>query len=524
MASAASRWILFAVLIAAALALRTHQLARRPMHSDEANQAVKFGELLEHGRYAIDARDHHGPTLYYAALPIAWARGQHTLAAIDEITVRLVPALAGTLAVALLVFIAGPLGRWPALAAGAFLAVSPPAVYYSRYFIQETLLSAFGLLALAGAIRWWQTGRVRWALAAAVGVGLLFATKATAPFFVVAALTAAWLARPPRPASPRIGRDGLLAAAAALLVAVALFSSFFTHPAGLWDAVAAYGFGAGRAASGSGHEKPWWYYLALFGFEKRGGLVWHQLSFTALALGGTALTLVTRFRRRGPALRGHNECNTLYDKPSPTAAAEPGVRSLAPGANTGDRVAGQPLLVGALAYTTIIALVLSATPYKTPWHAIHFVPGLAVLAAGALALLPRARMGLLFAALVLFMQFTQTRQAVFARAADERNPYAYVHSSSDVLKVRSLVAAALAAHPGLPVRVIGDEYWPIPWYVRGLDHIGYWNAAPADCDGALVLAVGSQIDVVRGRLRGRYHESYLGLRPDVLCAVFTPQP
>jgi uncharacterized protein (TIGR03663 family) len=513
MASAASRWIVLVALIFAALALRTRDLAQRPMHSDEANQAVKFGELLEHGQYAIDARDHHGPTLYYAALPIAWARRQSTLAAIDEFTVRLVPAVAGTLAVALLVFVAAPLGRWPALAAGAFLAVSPPAVYYSRYFIQETLLSAFGLLALAGAIRWWQTGRLRWALAAGAGVGLLFATKATAPLFLVAAACAAWAGRPGKPASAYVRRDSLLAGLGALLVAIALLTSFFTHGSGLRDAVAAYGFGATRATSGSGHEKPWWYYLALFGFEHRGGLVWQQLGFASLALCGAALTVLAWFHRPLWPAQGQNG-RTVGKSDGESAA----------GASGSPRIPTPRVLVAALVYTAIIAVALSVTPYKTPWHAIHLVPGLALLAAGALALLPRARMGLLFAALVLFMQFTQTRQAVFARAADERNPYAYVHSSMDVLKVRGLVAAALAAHPGQPVRVIGDEYWPIPWYVRGLDRIGYWNAAPADCDGALVIAVGSQVDVVRSRLRGHYRESYLGLRPDVLCAVFTPQP
>lgn len=564
MVAPVSRWIVFAAVIAAALWLRLDDLGRRPMHSDEANQAVKFGELLEQGRYEIDARDHHGPTLYYAALPVAWLRGQRTLATLDEVTVRLVPALVGTVAVVLLVFLAWPLGPWPALAAGAFLALSPPAVYYSRYFIQETLLVTFVLLALAGAIRWWRTGRVRWALVAGLGLGLMFATKASAPLFIVAAALGAWASQPPRPASARVRRDVLVAVAVAGFVAVLLLSSCFTHGSGLRDAVAAYGFGAGRATSGSGHEKPWWYYLQLFGLEQRGGLVWQQLGFSALAVCGAGLTaLAWRSRGATPPHGGESVCHTLYDKPrgpiqeadeqgaaraARLAKVESGSRPKAhqraadrrravhgpAAAGRGDGAvaagrflippAARTLLIGTLVATLTIAVLLSAIPYKTPWHVIHLVPGLSVLAAGALALLPRARMGLLFAVLVLFMQGTQTRQAVFERPADERNPYAYVHSSPDVLKLRGLVEAALVARPDLPVRVIGDEYWPIPWYLRGLDRVGYWNTAPADCDGALVLASGSQIEVVQERLRGRYRESYLGLRPDVLCVVFTPQP
>ena len=117
-----------ALIALAAFWLRTHEISRRPMHVDEANQAVKTGELLEHGRYAFDPNDHHGPTLYYAALPIAWVRGEHTQASLTEITVRLVPAIAGTIGVVLLALLAHSLGRWPAAAAAAFMAVSPPAV------------------------------------------------------------------------------------------------------------------------------------------------------------------------------------------------------------------------------------------------------------------------------------------------------------------------------------------------------------------------------------------------------------
>ena len=68
------RWLLLALVTLAAFWLRTHDLDRRPMHADEANQAVKLGELLDAGRYTFDPSDHHGPTLYYAAVPIAWPK------------------------------------------------------------------------------------------------------------------------------------------------------------------------------------------------------------------------------------------------------------------------------------------------------------------------------------------------------------------------------------------------------------------------------------------------------------------
>ena len=79
---------LVAIALTAGLALRLARLDVRPMHHDEANQAVKFGALLERGEYRYDAHDHHGPTLYYLTLPAAWLRGQTTLASLDERTLR----------------------------------------------------------------------------------------------------------------------------------------------------------------------------------------------------------------------------------------------------------------------------------------------------------------------------------------------------------------------------------------------------------------------------------------------------
>src|SRR4051812_31144973 len=171
------RQLPLALIALLALWVRMADLGRRPMHADEANQAVKLGELLENGRYTFDPRDHHGPTLYYAAVPIAWFRGERTLAQLTETTLRLVPGLFGTAAVVLLGMLAAPLGRWPAIAAAAFLALSPPAVYYSRYFIQETLLLTFTLGACVCARQWWRGGKLRWGIAAGVCAGLMQATK-----------------------------------------------------------------------------------------------------------------------------------------------------------------------------------------------------------------------------------------------------------------------------------------------------------------------------------------------------------
>ncbi|MSU49476.1 MAG: TIGR03663 family protein [Opitutus sp.] len=520
------RWLPLALITLAAFWLRSHDLARRPMHADEANQAVKLGELLDTGHYAFDPRDHHGPTLYFAAVPVAWVRADRSLATLTETTVRLVPALFGTATIILIALLAAPLGRWPALTAAAFVAVSPPAVYYSRYFIQETLLATFFLAGLLCARTWWRTGLTRWAIATGVFVGLMQATKASTPLFVAAAVAALFFSRSCErkradPAatsnnSPR-SRSPLRAATAALFVALftaaLLYSSFGTHLAGVRDALGAYTHAIARfgaEADPTGHEKPWWYYLKLFGWYREGGLVWHQVAFSALAIIGVVVAFVTK-RVSSEVERDLSRSKAVDEPTAPGSRLPPA------------------FLRGVAIYTLLITSAFSLFAYKTPWHAVHLVPGFAVFAAASLAAVACLRTGRLLAvALALIVTatlFQQTWRTSFLRPADQRNPYAYVHSSADVLKYRALAEAAIVRSPGQPIRVISEEnYWPLPWYLRGLPRVGYWATAPDDCNGALVIATTTQADAVRARLRGKYHESFLGLRPGVVCIVFTPEP
>lgn len=460
---------LLLLVVLFALGLRLSDLSVRPMHADEANQAVKLGAMLEGGTYRFDPRDHHGPTLYYLAQLPARLRGEATLAALTETTVRLTPALAGVAAVALLWWLVSPLGLSPTFTAALLLAVSPAAVYYSRYFIQESLLVMFTLGALACGQCWWRKGGWPWAVATGLAAGLMLATKASALPYGLAALVALAL-------SGRKWREGKItwlwagvAGGTAVFVAGAFYSSFGGNLAGMRDAAITPWAMLTRIAGGeSGHEKPWWYYGSLFVFQRNGGYLWDQTVFLLPALVGGVMA----WRRRG-----------------------------------------LPRLVAV--YTLVVALMLSLTPYKTPWQVVNLIPGLCVLAALAVTQL-RGWKAVSLGLIVVAGLGWQTRQAVFQRPADERNPFAYVHTVPDMLKVPALAAKA----PAGPVKVISREYWPLPWYLRGRPETGYWAEPPADCDGALVLVEPDQADAVRARLRGRYQESFLGLRPGFVLVVF----
>jgi uncharacterized protein (TIGR03663 family) len=480
------RVLLAALVLGLALALRLPDLGKRPMHADEANQAVKLGALLERGEYRFDPDNHHGPTLYYFALLPAWGAGARTLADLTETTVRLTPVIFGVLAVGLLAWAAAPLGSGVGWMAAAFLAVSPTAVYYSRYFVQETLLLAFFLGTVGAGVRGWAGGGRGWTLAAGAGFGLMLATKASAPVFVALAVVAAAVAGiVGRTGSGAGGRSGLVvrellpALLAALAVAALFYSSFGTHPAGLRDAVLTYLPMADRlTAEPAGHEKPWWYYGSLFFWRRDGGYVWDQTLLLALAAAGLVFAV---------------------------GSGERGRKAVA-------------------LYALGLGVAFSAVPYKTPWQAIHLVVPLAVLAAVAVEGFwrggPAGRVGAgVLAAGAGLQLLWQTNLAVFERPADPRNPLAYVHSVPDVMKVARL---AERAGPGV-VQVIAPEYWPLPWYLRHRPEIGYWATVPERCDGVLLLVAPELAEEVRGRLRGEYEESILGLRPGVLLIAFRRQ-
>src|SRR5437868_305995 len=127
-----NRWSALAVLlaIAGALALRVPKLATRPLHNDEAVNAIKVTELWQHGRYVYDPDEYHGPTLHYATLPFLWLSGAPNSDELHDATLRLAPVVFGVGLIFLLLLFADGLGRQAAAWAALFIAISPAMVFY----------------------------------------------------------------------------------------------------------------------------------------------------------------------------------------------------------------------------------------------------------------------------------------------------------------------------------------------------------------------------------------------------------
>lgn len=500
------------VLIAAlALAFRLWRLDLRPMHNDEANQAVRCGILLETGEYRYDAIDHHGPALYYFTLPILRLTSGSAFADTTEISFRILPALFGFALVLLTFPLIGVLGRPAALWAAAFAAAGPAMVFFTRFYIQETMLVFFTFGAIVCGWRYVAGGKPAWAVAAGLCLGMMHALKETcviayAAMAGAALATAAWNRISNRIAGPGAGKADdswprprpahlALAVLAAAAVSVTLFSSLFTYWRGVPDSVLTYFHYIGKAFAPGPHIHPFSFYLGMLTAARyAGGPLWTEGLIVGLAVAGAAAGLF------GPAGKQRSFARFLA------------------------------------IYTILMTLIYSAIPYKTPWTMLSFYHGMTLLAGLGAARIVRAcpnralKTAAWLALAVGFLHLArQSYLANFRYESDPRNPYVYAHTSRGFLKLARRFENLAAAHPlgrNMPVAVVTNPHdaWPLPWYLRGYGAVGYWQDfkdVPADMRPAAIVASMDKTADMDAELRGAgFCNEFYGLRPGTLLSVY----
>ncbi|HRR33367.1 MAG TPA: TIGR03663 family protein [Kiritimatiellia bacterium] len=551
--SRALGWSVAAAIIAGAAVLRLPRLDQRPMHGDEANQAVRTGLLLDQGFYHYDPADHHGPTLYFAAWPFCRVTAR-TFAETTEWNYRLVPVTFSLLTLLMMLGLGSResghglfASRAGIYSAALLTAASPAMTYYSRFFIQESMLLTFltGMLLCAmryaaahssleargqrsevsnqqPATRNQQPVTLLWAAGFGAFAGLAAATKETAVLSFAAAAVALVVAC----GFGRLWRmwrtrDALVAVGAAAFVAVLFYSSFFTYWCGVYDALfSTFQTYHTRATAVPEHQHPWDFYLKIiFWFKYGRGPVWSEAGLllpAALAVGLAFLP----FRR--------------------PSAVDAGTRTR------------RRWLRFLSVYTLALTALYSAIPYKTPWCALSFLHGFILLAgagvdacwmacsrrtdtAGSesvfapLRLCGKLAVVLLVAALV-WRHAAQARRACFKMPADPRNPYVYAHTGSDAMNLVAEIERAARHAEGtdtlIALAVPTPDTWPLPWYLRKYRNVGYWTRVvdiPADLQPTVVVAAADQGDAADERFGRGKRASFFGIRPGVLLNLFVPE-
>ncbi|MFC1596537.1 flippase activity-associated protein Agl23 [Planctomycetota bacterium] len=505
-----ARWwalVLFVVwmgpVLGGAAVLRLADLGNRPMHCDEAVHAIKFGKLLERDDYVYDPREYHGPSLNFLTLPIARLASAEKLTEVTERHLRLLPAVFGIALVGLVWLVRDELGLAATIAAALLTAVSPAMVFYSRYYIQEMLLVCltFGVIvalwrsvggaqsgdeeAGAGGRRWIRQGF--WLVVAGLSIGLMHATKETCVIALAAMVPAALVSMRAlrRMGAGRLLLSGAVVALTAAGISALLFSSFLDNPRGVIDSITTYFHYLGRA-SGEGsvgrHVYPWDYYFrVLFWWHRPGGPVWSEASIAALALAGLVA---------GALGKGLHPARLAM------------VRFLG-------------------VYTVLMTVVYCVLPYKTPWCALGFFHGMILLAGVGATVLVRAAPGYVLKGMTIALLAAavghlawQAHRASFVAYEDPHNPYVYAHTTDDVPLMARRVGEVAAWHPDgeavhLQVVCTDDDYWPLPWYLRGFGRVGWFSGMP---DGRAAPVIITQPEMEPELLRYLYEEQPPGER------------
>jgi len=494
------------------------------MHTDESINAYIIGQLLAGEKYHYDPRDRHGPVLYLLAKPVAQLCGAKDFAGLTEAELRLTPIIVGSATV--LMFGAGGelFGFIPCLIAALLFAIAPLPVYYSRYFIHETLFVAatLGLMLSGGCAL--QKKSLLPASLAGFCAALMLATKETAVIHFFALAVAAVICRLlgsgcagqgalspspqqgdgrgekaddlhhktpcPNPLPALAGRGSearpsitlvkifAVAALTFVIATILLFTWFGQNWPALADLFRAIPYFAGRAG-GQGHEKSFGYYFSILD---------PQFLFFIVAAAGIYVVI----------------CDAV----------------------AGTRPAGLLLAI----YGLLIVLIYSAIPYKTPWLALNFWLPLALLCGlgieGIWLQINSAAgrwIAVIAIAALLLVAGQQTKTLAFDRPADERNPLAYAHTTEDIVGLPARLAEICRerklAEPR--IAVVAADAWPLPWYLRKFSQVGYWQ--PGQETGAADFFITTS--EVSGKLADQlkdFRPEYFGVRPNVLLVLWTP--
>ncbi len=489
-----------AAIVAVAALLRFLWPTLAPLHNDEGVNGDFLSNLIHLGQYRYDPANYHGPSLYY--ITALFARLAHLLHlwppdGLSTALIRLVPAAFGLAIVLLMLRLARHLDPLSALVAATLTACSPAAVYYSRYFIHESLFVFFGLASIVLILEHRAAPRLWKFWLASATLALMVATKETWLVDLITALIAwgcTWLFstdkasspdergdRPSRRASSFRHAPWLRALGAIVIFAtihVLLYSSLLHNfPQGVYDSVLTFKRWASTGTHADVH--PWSSYIR-----------WLSGQETCIfLLGLLGLVAAAEIRRRVPLFFAF-------------------------------------LSIGMLAAYSLI-------PYKTPWLILNITVPWAITAGYGVAWsLPRLlgsgnrRAVVAFLAAAFLLQAGDLYSSVrlsFFEYDNDAIPYVYAHTVRQVYGLLDLIRLESNANPArqkTSIAILAPDYWPLPWYLRKYPNAGYWGRLLATNDD-LVIGEETQQPMLANVLGTRYRlVGRFPLRPGVVLLLY----
>lgn len=487
-----------AILLVGAF-LRLVKLSLVPLHHDEGVNGNFLVTLVREGKYFYDPQNYHGPTLYYFSAIIPWivrffgGKAAGDTYGLTTFNIRLVTVLFGVATIWLVLLLRKRIGEIGALSAAALIAISPGAVYLSRYFIHESLFVFFTLGIVVAALKYYDTGRSVYLILASISTALMVATKETwimnGPVLLIALVTTSVYFRlrdkidrkravdelsfrerlqttTDRLGGPiQITTVALVAFAVFILVAVFFYSSFFTnYPKGVADGFKTLNLWRQRTHE---HEHPWYQYIYWLVLEE--GVV--------MVLAGIG-TLIAVWR------------------------------------------ADNRLALFLALWSFGLLAAYSLVGYKTPWISLNFIVPLALTSGYTLDVAyqklreyQQAQLLLIPAVLIAGFCGYQLYQLNFVHYDDDQLPYVYAHTKRQMLTMLDeidRIAQKNGTGTDTGIAIVSPDYWPAPWYFRDYKKVGYYgNIVPTN--EPIIIGSMAQEDQLKAAYSDRYDRLNSGL-------------
>lgn len=502
-------WIGVVVIFLIAAALRLYDLNLVPLHHDEGVNGNFLVRLVREGFYQYDPENYHGPTLYYFAAFFPWlVRMLFGKAAMESyglttVAIRMVPALFGLATIWLIFLLRRWLGTVATLSAAFLLALSPGAVYLSRYFIHETHFVFFTFAIVVSCLYFYEYRNAFYLIPGAASAALLLATKETAMIslgVLIIAFAVTLLYRHlrrgrvvERKAKGRAQPEGWslrwfvyelggpsvvglcigLAAIAFVGLYVLFYSSFFTNAKGLSDSFQT--FAVWTKTGTVAHVHPIYTYFMWLG-QREGALL-------LLAVIGALFVVL---------------------KPKNAFA-----------------------LFAAL-WAFGITAAYSLIPYKTPWLMLNFVVPLALIAGYAVQAiyeLEGRQWRVTGVVLLLALSFTayQSIDLNFKNYDndDSRYVYVYAHTTRGMLDLVKEIERIGNERSGgqTGITIVSPDYWPLPWYLRNYSRVGYYGRLAPSTE-PMIIANANQ----RREIEANFGELYQQVRSSQPDGSFELRP
>ncbi|MBK8946232.1 MAG: TIGR03663 family protein [Ignavibacteriae bacterium] len=454
------------IVIFFALFLRLYDLNNRPFHTDEAVHAIKFGELLESGKYIYDPIEYHGPTLNYFSLIPAYIFNEKKISEVNEITLRIVPAFTSIILIIFLFSILNAQNKIIVLFSASLISISPIYVFYSRYYIQESMLVSFTFSSIISFYKYFKLKKLYWGIFASLFCALIFATKETSIIIFFAGIFSfLFIYLSNRDLKSKFSFNIIhiiLFFIIFISVTILFYSSFFTNPNGIFDSLKTFTNYFSKAGSNSDHIQQWDYYLNFLLFTKNDLITFTELPLFIFFIVG----IIFQFKK--------NKHNVFLNY--------------------------------IILFSIIQAIIYFIIPYKTPWLALNFWIGFLLIAAFGICslykLLPRKNLKIFFSifiVIILSHNFYQTYLTNFKFPYQPENPFTYSQPTPEIVSASKKIIDVIesdSSDQNIYVNIIShnNDYWPLPWYLRKIKNVAWNETIPNNINLFQVIIITPELE------------------------------